>query len=1056
MRYCVSLMAVCGLLVSAALAQSLTERNTTRARDLARAQGWDVRKVDARGNVFELRAIVRGVPYYVTTYNVDAADSLSADELQPGGSSGLDLTGDGVMVGVWDGGAVYTTHPEFEGRVTQTDNPEYPSDHATHVSGTIAATGIWEAQWGGGSPPDGQSQGMAYHATIRSFDWFDDVGDEMPAQAAAGMRASNHSYGLAGGWEVFYDENWNQVWYWFGDITVSQSEDYMFGRYDEESQLWDEVAVAHPRYLFVKSAGNDRTDIGPSPGQSHWYWNPSAGEWQQSLQARDPDGPWDCISDGGIAKNGLTIAATRDVVGGYTSPASVDITSFSSYGPCDDGRIKPDVAGNGYQLFSPTAVEGGYMYWGTSSGTSMSAPNVTGTLALLIQHWRQTHAGEEDMLSSTLKGLVIHTADECGNYPGPDYRFGWGLVNAVTAANQIDFDLDQPDAISEWELNADTPTITLEIPSTGLQDELRATICWIDPAGTPPPAVLNDPAPMLVNDLDLRLESPSGQVHMPWILAPADPGDPATRGDNTRDNVEQIVIASPEPGIYLLTISHKGELEGASQTVSLLVSGMVSSDCNGNGVPDSQDIADGTSEDCNIDGIPDECEVDLSPHIETQPEGTTACEGAVVTLEVEVSGAPPFDYQWRRDGEPIDGATNRTLDVEVEGLGDWEYDVLVTNLCGAVTSEPAQITGEGVRITAQPEDLTLTAGEAGEFSVSVTGPEPITYQWRRNGEPIANATFAVYTVSSADLMQVGTYDVVITTPCGDLTSAVAELTVLPAEPIVPMPADEAEDISIEIELSWAAAAGAAEYDVYFSRTSPPEFADTVTLSTWDPGALEYSTTYYWRIIAKNPSATADGAIWSFTTMPEPPQPPTAPLGPTPADDATGVSLDVILDWDDVAHVDIYQILIGTDTELLTAFRGSTTRSEWDADLGLVGGTTYYWRVIAKNVVGTAPSDIWSFTTSGEAPVTPPDDEPGQDVPDEPTDQPDDDGADEQPTDDQDPTDDVSQEVPDDETQQDTDAADEAGGLCPSIGLAMTFFSLAGVWMTRPQRRRRKH
>jgi len=78
--------------------------------------------------------------YYVT-YGVEAADSLSADELWPGGSTGLNLTGAGVTLGIWDGGAVDPSHPEFRGRLRIRDGAE-ADDHATHVGGIMAAAGV--------------------------------------------------------------------------------------------------------------------------------------------------------------------------------------------------------------------------------------------------------------------------------------------------------------------------------------------------------------------------------------------------------------------------------------------------------------------------------------------------------------------------------------------------------------------------------------------------------------------------------------------------------------------------------------------------------------------------------------------------------------------------------------------------------------------------------------------------------------------------------------------------------------------------------------------------
>ena len=66
----------------------------------------------------------------------------------------------------------------------------------------------------------------------------------------------------------------------------------------------------------------------------------------------------------------------------------------------------------------------------------MSTPNASGSLGLLVQHYRNTHSGN-DMRSVTLKGLTIYTADEAGPNPGPGYMFAWDLKNTLNAANKI-------------------------------------------------------------------------------------------------------------------------------------------------------------------------------------------------------------------------------------------------------------------------------------------------------------------------------------------------------------------------------------------------------------------------------------------------------------------------------------------------------------------------------------------------------------------------------------------------------------------------------------------
>ena len=94
-------------------------------------------------------------------------------------------------------------------------------------------------------------------------------------------------------------------------------------------------------------------------------------------------------------------------------------------GPTDDGRIKPDIsAKGGKHVFLYWSIKRFSSYARNFSGTSMSAPNVSGSLLLLQQHYNDLNG--EYMLASTLRALALHTADEAGFAPGPDYRFGLG------------------------------------------------------------------------------------------------------------------------------------------------------------------------------------------------------------------------------------------------------------------------------------------------------------------------------------------------------------------------------------------------------------------------------------------------------------------------------------------------------------------------------------------------------------------------------------------------------------------------------------------------------
>ena len=251
----------------------------------------------------------------------------------------------------------------------------------------------------------------------------------------------------------------------------------------------------------------------------------------------------------------------------------MQIADFSSIGPSDDGRIKPDVVADGVNVTSS---------WGTAdnayqveSGTSMSSPAVAGSIFLLQEYYSKLHAGAF-MRSATLKGIIIHTADEAGPAPGPDYIYGWGLVNMQKAASVITSDTiaNKPDQkIYENNLVNGT-SYTLNVVASG-KGQLVATISWTDPKATVDEVnILNNPAKKLVNDLDMRITN-GNTTFMPYTLDKKNPANAAVAEDDSLNNVEKIVINNAVPGqTYTIKITHKGTLQRGQQAYSLLISGI--------------------------------------------------------------------------------------------------------------------------------------------------------------------------------------------------------------------------------------------------------------------------------------------------------------------------------------------------------------------------------------------------------------------------------------------------------------------------------------------------
>jgi hypothetical protein len=494
------------------------ETNQRIAFEMAAQKGWETHMtLPNGGNALLVGVFDDGTPKYYATYNREGAITTRANTVNTGGVAGLDLNGENMIAGVWDGGLVRESHNLLEDRVLQIDNPGSISSHATHVSGTMV---------GSGSQVNGQAKGMAPMAEILAYDFGADE-PEMTSAASQGMILSNHSYGIPA----------DNVPLWY------------IGYYDSNARNIDRIVYNAPYYLPIVAAGNDRQS-----------------------GANSGDGGYDYLTDKGVAKNNIVVAATFEVLE-YEDASDVFMSSFSSWGPTDDGRIKPDVSAKGVNMYSSTGASNGS--YANFSGTSMSAPNVSGSLLLLQQHYNDLNG--EYMLASTLRALALHTADEAGFAPGPDYRFGWGLLNTQRAAQVISQDGTESMIITETLDANDVYTYTFK--ADGTQD-ISATIAWTDPAANPLPGGNEDVAtPSLVNDLDLRISQDGGVTFLPWVLNAATPTAGATTGDNVVDNVEKIEINTPEAGDYIVRVSHKGQLlVNDTQVFSLVIEGISSED----------------------------------------------------------------------------------------------------------------------------------------------------------------------------------------------------------------------------------------------------------------------------------------------------------------------------------------------------------------------------------------------------------------------------------------------------------------------------------------------
>ena len=461
-----------------------------------------------------------GEKIYAKTTNSGAATTARATHLYSGGSLGINIQGQNMIAGVWDGGNARDTHQEFmvgsNSKITLADGVNY-QDHATHVAGTIAAQGI-----------SSLVRGLAFNSSVKSYDWTSDL-TEMLSEASTGLLVSNHSYGMG---------QLGSLWF--------------YGAYDSRARQIDNICFNNPYYLPIISAGNDRNETA-APG---------------STQIANKAG-YDMIFGHGNAKNIITVAAINQVTT-YTDPSSVVMSSFSSWGPSDDGRIKPDISMKGVNVRSTLSTSD--TATGTMSGTSMASPGITGVVLLLQQYHNQLYSNF--MRAATVKGLILHTADEAGQYTGPDYEFGWGLVNAQKSAIVIR-DKNSTTSTSKSvieELNlTNTSTFTKTVTASGTSP-LKVSISWTDPqAPTSNSGTVDPTTKYLVNDLDVKVTK-DDVTYYPWKLqgmtAPYDSA--SNNSTNNVDNFERVDINNPS-GTYTITVTHKGTLLGGNQNFSLIV-----------------------------------------------------------------------------------------------------------------------------------------------------------------------------------------------------------------------------------------------------------------------------------------------------------------------------------------------------------------------------------------------------------------------------------------------------------------------------------------------------
>ena len=354
---------------------------------------------------------------------------------------------------------------------------------------------------------------------------------------------------------------------------------------------FDKIVYSQPQQIIVKSTGN-YYGVGPNASSVKYRYNTTTNAWVL-FGANDEVPPANCsqgnncIYFGSLAKNIITVGAVNQLTTPdlkYTQASDVVKGSFSSAGPRKDGAVKPDLTAVGVDMImanyitsNPSATN----LYVVNYGTSYAAPIVTGIAGALTKIQRNISGNNSFIFKADeMKALLTHTANEAGR-PGPDVWYGWGLVDAKKAAQVLVNRLNEDAYLEKNNLQSGIK-FTKQVKASG-SEPLKVSVSWVDPAiayFTNDTDLQQNNSSRLVNDLDVRvIDEANGSVYFPWKLDISNPNANATKGDNSVDNVEQIVIDNPTAnGLYRIEVTNKNPLvnqdgNAATQDFALVATG---------------------------------------------------------------------------------------------------------------------------------------------------------------------------------------------------------------------------------------------------------------------------------------------------------------------------------------------------------------------------------------------------------------------------------------------------------------------------------------------------
>jgi sugar lactone lactonase YvrE len=268
---------------------------------------------------------------------------------------------------------------------------------------------------------------------------------------------------------------------------------------------------------------------------------------------------------------------------------------------------------------------------------------------------------------------------------------------------------------------------------------------------------------------------------------------------------------------------------------------------------------------------------DLAPTIVTQPVSVLVSAGNTATFAVGASGSGTLSYQWLRNGQPIAGAKAAFHSIASAAVDDAaSYAVQVSNGVGpGVKSADAVLTVNAgpqlaaLVLTTQPSPQVQAPGAGATFAVAATGSAPITYQWLKNGAPVAGATAAVLTLSNLTGGDAGAYSVAVTNPLGSVTSNAASLSILGA-PVIgtqPLAATAREGTTA----SFGATASGSSLRYQWTRNSIA-ITGAVSASYTTPALTLADSGAVYGVVVYNGAGVAisQGAVLTVTPAPTPP------------------------------------------------------------------------------------------------------------------------------------------------------------------------------------------